>query len=212
MTWPCGPPSIQDNSGKLVLTDGEDGWFVRVDGITSYGCDPQYEKISISPSEPLMFLNLQAVPRATCLPWEHSLDSDGRPCPNPRVIVPRRMVKNVVNAPVEVDVRSFGVRMPPATAKEPTYGIMGLMQIVPPALAWLWRLVARARLQEPPASPARPRSRARASAATGPSPPASASRRRTCSSSRFSPARTPTTCSYPTSTSAPTASASPPSG
>ena len=143
------PPSIQDNSGKLVLTDGEDGWFVRVDGITSYGCDPQYEKISISPSEPLMFLNLQAVPRATCLPWEHSLDSDGRPCPNPRVIVPRRMVKNVVNAPVEVDVRSFGVRMPPATAKEPTYGIMGLMQIVPPALAWLWRLVARARLQEP---------------------------------------------------------------
>lgn len=136
------PPSIQNNSGKLVLTDGEDGWFVRVDGIKEYGCDPQYEKIAIQSKEPLMFLNLQAVPRATCLPWEHSLDSNGQPCPNPRIIVPRRMIKNVVNEPVAVDVRSFGVRMPPATAARPTYGIMGLMHIVPPALAWLWRLVA----------------------------------------------------------------------
>ena len=136
------PPGIQDGSGKLCLTDGEDGWFVRVDGITSYGCDPQYERIAIAPSEPLMFLNLQAVPRATCLPWEHVPDSDGKPCPNPRVIVPRRMIPRVVNKPVEVDVRSFGVRMPPATAKNPTYGIMGLMHIIPPALAWLWRLVA----------------------------------------------------------------------
>ena len=41
-----------------------------------------------------------------------------------------------------VDVRSFGVRMPPATAEHPSYGIVGLMHILPPALAWLWRLVA----------------------------------------------------------------------
>ena len=39
-------------------------------------------------------------------------------------------------------MRSFGVRMPPATASQPSYGIMGLMHIIPPALAWLWRLVA----------------------------------------------------------------------
>jgi len=32
--------------------------------------------------------------------------------------------------------------MPPASAKNPSYGIMGLMQILPPALAWVWRLVA----------------------------------------------------------------------
>ena len=136
------PPSIQQGNGKLCITDGEDGWFVRVDGIKEYGCDPMYEKIAIQSKEPLMFLNLQAVPRATCLPWEHVLDSTGKPCPNPRVIVPRRLISNVVNSPVEVDVRSFGVRMPPATAERPTYGIMGLMHIVPPALAWLWRLVA----------------------------------------------------------------------
>ncbi len=135
-------PSFQTNNGKLALCDGEDGWFVRVDGITEYGCDPMYEKISIQAKEPLMFFNLAGVPRATCLPWEHTLDSNGSPCPNPRVIIPRRMIENIVWSPVEIDVRSFGVRMPPSTAKDPNYGIMGLLHIVPPALAWLWRLVA----------------------------------------------------------------------
>ena len=57
------PPSIQKGNGKLCLADGEDGWFVRVDGIKEYGCDPMYEKIAIQTKEPLMFLNLQAVPR-----------------------------------------------------------------------------------------------------------------------------------------------------
>ena len=32
--------------------------------------------------------------------------------------------------------------MPPATEEHPSYGIMGLMHIIPPALAWMWRLVA----------------------------------------------------------------------
>ncbi|MCQ4865649.1 DUF4914 family protein [Pseudoflavonifractor phocaeensis] len=135
-------PSFQKNSGKLALADGEDGWFVRVDGITEYGCDPMYEKIAIHSKEPLVFFNIAGVPRATCLPWEHTIDTTGKPCPNPRVIIPRRMIHNIVWSPVEVDVRSFGVRMPPNTAKTPSYGIMGLMHIIPPALAWLWRLVA----------------------------------------------------------------------
>ncbi len=142
-------PSFQKQNGKLAVADGEDGWFVRVDGITEYGCDPMYEKISIHTKEPLMFFNVEGVPRATCLPWEHTLDSTGKPCPNPRVIIPRRLIHNVVSSPVEVDVRSFGVRMPPSTAKEPTYGIMGLMHIIPPALAWLWRLVAPRGFQNP---------------------------------------------------------------
>lgn len=135
-------PSFQSGNGKLALTDGEDGWFVRVDGITEYGCDPVYEKIAIHSKEPLIFFNIAGVPRSTCLPWEHTLDSDGRPCPNPRIIIPRRMIHDIVSKPVEVDVRSFGVRMPPSTAKNPNYGILGLLHIIPPALAWLWRLVA----------------------------------------------------------------------
>lgn len=135
-------PSFQTNSGKLSLTDGEDGWFLRVDCISEYGCDPMYERITIHTKEPLVFFNIQGVPKATSLIWEHTLDSNGTPCPNPRVIVPRRLVDNVVDGPIEVDVRSFGVRMPPTTDENPDYGIMGLMHVIPPALAWLWRLVA----------------------------------------------------------------------
>jgi len=52
------------------------------------------------------------------------------------------MVPNVISDPVEVDVRSFGVRTPPCTAVHPSYGIMGMLHILPPAMAWLWRLVA----------------------------------------------------------------------
>ena len=135
-------PGYQPKNGKLAVTDGEDGWFIRVDGITEYGRDPLYEKIAIHSKENLMFFNLDGIPRATCLPWEHSLDSDGKPCPNPRVIIPRRMIDRIVDQPVEVDIRSFGVRMPTSTAENPSYGILGIMGIIPPALAWLWRLIA----------------------------------------------------------------------
>ena len=117
-------------------------WFLRLDHITDYGTSPQYEKIFIQPKEPLIFLNIDGVPQSTCLVWEHTMDSDGKPCPNPRAILPRRFVPDIENEPVEVDVRSFGVRTPPCTRDNPSYGILGLMHILPPALAWLWRLVA----------------------------------------------------------------------
>jgi len=135
-------PSMQNDSQKLVIRDAEDGWFLRLNHITEYGTEPFHEKIYTHPSEPLVFLNIQGVPTATCLVWEHTIDSNGKPCPNPRVILPRRMVPRIVNESVEVDVRSFGVRTPPCCAEKPNYGIMGMIHIIPPALAWLWRLVA----------------------------------------------------------------------
>ena len=135
-------PKIQNNSNKLVIKDVEAGWFVRVDHIKEYGTDPHLEKACIQPSEPLIFMSMQAEPNSTCLIWEHILDSNGVPCPNPRVILPRRLTKNIINEPVEVDIRSFGVRTPPCSKYRPTYGIIGLMHILPPAIAWLWRLVA----------------------------------------------------------------------
>ncbi len=135
-------PDMQNNSKKLVVKDAESGWFLRLDNIKSYGTAPQYEKIFTQPTEPLIFMNIQGVPNATCLVWEHTLDLDGTPCPNPRVILPRRLVEDVIDEPVEVDVRSFGVRTPACTKENPSYGIMGLFHILPPALAWLWRLVA----------------------------------------------------------------------
>ena len=48
----------------------------------------------------------------------------------------------VYQGAVSVDIRSFGVRCPPNTIENPTYGIIGLFHLLPPALAWLWRLVA----------------------------------------------------------------------
>ncbi len=135
-------PKLQTGSGKLALVDGEDGWFLRMDGVTHYGCDPVYERICTQPSEPLCFFNIQGSVGATSLIWEHTLDSNGKPCPNPRAIVPRAMVPHIVNEPVEVDIRSFGTRMPPSTRENPNYGIMGMLHFIPPALAWLWRLVA----------------------------------------------------------------------
>jgi len=135
-------PKLQNESKRLVITDAEDGWFLRLDNIKEYGTEPFNEKLFTQPSEPLVFLNIQGVANATCLVWEHTLDSDGQPCPNPRVILPRRMVPNVVKEPVEIDVRSFGVRTPPCTSEHPSYGIMGMVHFIPPALAWLWRLTA----------------------------------------------------------------------
>ena len=135
-------PKIQNNSKKLVICDGEDAWFLRFNHILEYGTAPFYEKICTHPSDPLVFLSMQGVPNSTCLIWEHTLDSTGKPTPNPRVILPRRMVPDIIDQPVEVDIRSFGVRTPPSTAKQPNYGILGILHIIPPALAWLWRLTA----------------------------------------------------------------------
>ena len=136
--------SFQNGSGHLVIADAEDGWFLRMDGDNYYGNSPMYERISIHPPEPLEFFNMDGTPGATCLIWEHVLESTGKPCTNPRVIIPRDMIENIVpgKQPVEVDVRSFGVRMPPSTVMEPNYGVMGMVQFVPTSIAWLWRLVS----------------------------------------------------------------------
>ena len=135
---------MQNGSGHLVIADAEDGWFLRMDGDNYYGNSPTYERISIHPSEPLEFFNMDGTPGATCLIWEHVLESTGKPCSNPRVTIPREMIESIVpgNEPMEVNVRSFGVRMPPSTAMAPNYGVMGMVQFVPISIAWLWRLVS----------------------------------------------------------------------
>ncbi len=135
-------PSLEKGKGKLSLMDAEQAWFVRVNHITQYGTDPHLEKLTICPPKPLLFLSIDAHPGATALIWEHVEDSPGKPCPNPRVIMPRSIVPDVISGPVDVDVRSFGIRTPPCTAQQPTYGIIGIFHLLPPSLAWLWRLVA----------------------------------------------------------------------
>jgi hypothetical protein len=135
-------PRLQSGDAKLHLRDAEDAWFVRVDHITHYGTDPSLERLTADPPEPLLFLNIDAVPGSRALIWEHTEDAPGVPTKNPRVVIPRRAVPNVVEGTVKVDIRSFGIRTPPCTPDEPTYGIVGLFHALPPALAWIWRLIA----------------------------------------------------------------------
>jgi len=135
-------PTLNKGKGKLTIMDAEDAWFVRVNHITNYGIDPHLEKMTVHPSKPLLFLNIDAKPDSTALIWEHIEDEPGSPCPNPRVIVPCETVPNIHRGTLDVDIRSFGVRCPPCTREKPTYGILGMFHLLPPALAWLWRLVA----------------------------------------------------------------------
>jgi hypothetical protein len=135
-------PSLDKGAGRLTLMDAEDAWFVRCNHLDRYGRDPHLEQLCINPPEPLLFLNIEGHPGATCLIWEHTEDEPGVPCPNPRVIIPRRVIPRVVEGAVDVDVRSMGVRTPPCSRDLPTFGIIGLFHVLPPALAWLWRLVA----------------------------------------------------------------------
>jgi len=135
-------PSLQKNNGKLAVIDAEDSWFIRVDHIINYGTDPDIEARSIHPQKPLLFLNIDAPPSGTALLWEHIEDEPGKLCPNPRFILPREIVPDVINKAINIDIRSFGVRTPPCTKKKPSYGIIGLFHILPSSLAWLWRLVS----------------------------------------------------------------------
>jgi hypothetical protein len=135
-------PSFQTGSKRLRIQDAENAWFIRTDGITEYGKDPNLEKLSINSKQPLLFLNIDTNPGGTALIWNHIEDAPGKVCPNPRVVVPRGVFQDVVNEPVSIDIRSFGVRTPPCSAENPSYGIFGLFHVLPPALAWLWRLVS----------------------------------------------------------------------
>ncbi len=135
-------PSYETGGMRLRIMDAENGWFIRTDNITGYGCEPQIEKLTINATEPLLFLNIKTNPGGTALIWNHTEDEPGKPCPNPRVVVPRDIFPGTVSKPVSVDVRSFGVRTPPCSAENPSYGIIGIFHILPPALAWLWRLVS----------------------------------------------------------------------
>ena len=135
-------PSLQKNDGKLRIVDAENSWFVRVDSVNKYGDDPFLEETTINPSKPLLFLNIDTKPECTALIWDHIEDEPGKKCPNPRVIIPRDIISTAVDKPVAVDIRSFGLRAPSSTLEDPSYGIVGLFHVLPPALAWLWRLVA----------------------------------------------------------------------
>lgn len=143
-----------DERGRLIISDAEAGWFLRMDGERGYGSSPVFERLSIHPPQPLEFFNMDCVSGSTCLIWEHTRETSGKPCSNPRVIIPREALGSLPREEVHgVDVRSFGVRMPPSTAEQPDIGVMGLIQVVPTSLAWLWRLVSPRGYNNPSIAP-----------------------------------------------------------
>ena len=71
------------------------------------------------------------------------MDAPGVPTPNPRVVIPRRIVPDVVDRHGRRSTSAAsGSARRPAPPRQPTYGMIGLFHMLPPALAWLWRLVA----------------------------------------------------------------------
>lgn len=134
-------PKLQ-SSDKLTVTDAESGWFLRVDHIKEYGTERELERMTIHPKAPMLFFNIDASPKSTALIWEHIMDAPGKPCSNPRVIVPKDQFNAIKGEVVEIDLRSFGLRTPPTTKDNISYGVVGMFHVLPPAIAWLWRLVA----------------------------------------------------------------------
>lgn len=126
----------------LTACDAEDAWFLRVDHVTAQGIDPHLEGMTQNPSKPLIFLNMKSNNGGTINVWEHTEDAPGVPCPNPRVVMPRDLVPGILHDSVDVDIRNFGLRSPATYEGKVSYGVVGMVHVLPPALAWIWRLVS----------------------------------------------------------------------
>lgn len=135
----CHPRHGQSKD-TLSACDAEDAWFLRVDHVNQQGIDPHMEHMTLECPEPLIFLNLKS--QSPIKVWEHTEDEPGVPCPNPRVVMPREHVPGIIHDTVDIDIRNFGLRAPHTHKDEQSYGIVGFVHVLPPALAWLWRLVS----------------------------------------------------------------------
>lgn len=90
----------------------------------------------MNPGRPLIFLNHYIVPGGQCLLWEHIEDAPGKLCTNPRVIIPREMIEGITTS----WFRSTCAASACAARRRKDnqqYGIIGMMHILSPALAWL---------------------------------------------------------------------------
>jgi hypothetical protein len=140
-------PSAQDGD-YICVEDAEEAWFIRVNHITRYGQDPAIEALVLAQDNNILSLNITAVPDGEILPYEHVYDVEpseenpkGKKTPNPRVIVRRAVVPGIRNGIVAATHCSIGLRQPPCSRETPSYGILGVLQVMPPALAYAWSLV-----------------------------------------------------------------------
>ena len=136
-------PSVQDGDGRLVDRRRR-GRLVRARRqpaplrrgrrTSSARC--------IHPDQPLVFFNIHGVARRDRAAVGAHARLERQAVPEPARRDRPLEIRGVISEPEPVDVRTFGVRMPACTRDNPTYGIMGVMHLVPPSLAWVWRLIA----------------------------------------------------------------------
>jgi len=124
MIWRFAIPPCSGDQ-KLWLEDAEDGWFVRVDHITEYGTDPSLEKLTAVPPKPLLFLNIESVPGGRAMIWDHIYDEPGKPCPNPRVVLPRDIVPKIVSDRSVSTSGVLGCVLHPVLKKNPITALWG---------------------------------------------------------------------------------------
>jgi hypothetical protein len=154
-TWPSATPEMQANGAgesgpkKLTLADAENAWFVRVNHIDQVRRRPPPRAVCApSPNTRCSSSTSTPSPARPRLIWEHIEDEPGTPCPNPRVVIPRDIVPHHPSGnPWTVDIRSFGVRCPPAPEGEPDLRDPGTVPCPPPCprLALATGRAARAR-------------------------------------------------------------------
>lgn len=131
--------NTESSKKRLKVKDAEGGWYISVKDIQKYGDNPPMESISFNPSNSLIYGNITSYPQADVLIWNHQKSS--KYSANPRVVVPKGIIAKSLNKEVSVDVRLLGV---PTTTCNDNYkgsGVLGFAHLLPPALAWLWRLV-----------------------------------------------------------------------
>lgn len=131
--------NTESSKKRLKVKDAEGGWYISVKDILKYGDNPPMESISFNPSNSLIYGNITSYPQADVLIWNHQKSL--KYSANPRVVVPKRIIAKSLNKEVSVDVRLLGV---PTTTCNDNYkgsGVLGFAHLLPPALAWLWRLV-----------------------------------------------------------------------
>jgi hypothetical protein len=200
----CAHPSNQGSGGRLTVADAENGWFVRVDHIHSYGTAPNLERLCIDPPEPLIFLNHYIVPGGTCLTWEHVEDAPGKAVPQSAGDFAPPHARRHSGRPAARGRAQLRRALPANASRQPALWDSGDDSRAEPGacLAVADGCAARARQPEHSDADVRGDAERRAWVRTGRLRPAAALTRQTCCCARLSRRLKLAMCCCPTSTSA----------
>jgi hypothetical protein len=137
----CPPTTRAGRVRKLTLIDAEDAWFIRVNHITATAPTRTSSALTISPPEPA------AVPEHRRQARQHGPDLGahrgraGRALPEPARRGAARTCPTSSASP-SPSTSAASACAPAVHARAAELRHHGPAHVLPPALAWLWRLVA----------------------------------------------------------------------